>query len=95
VTALHDAAGEPLAEVRVVERLAASCRRHALYPVHSASWDPEKGRRSARQALLLLRAGLRVRRNPRLLEALDRLRKGRPFFDLSYQSLGRLPIVPP
>jgi len=95
VTALHDAAGEPLAEVRVVERLAGELPADTLfYPVHSASWDPEEGPKVGEQALLLLEPDSEFVGTRAFWKALDRLRKGRPFFDLSYQSLGRLPIVP-
>jgi len=95
VTALHDAAGEPLAEVRVVERLAGELPADTFfYPVRSASWDPEEGPRVGEQALLLLEPDSEFVGTRGFWRELDRLRKGRPFFDLSHHSLGRLPILP-
>lgn len=96
VTALHDAAGEPLAEVRVVELVKGELPGDTLfYPVRSVSWDPEEGPKVGERALLLLEPDLEFVGTRAFWRALDRLRKGRPFFDLSYHSLGRLPILSP
>jgi hypothetical protein len=94
VTALHDAAGEPLAEVRVVELLKGELPGDTVfYPVHSASWDPERGPRVGEQALLLLEPDGEFEGTRAFWKALDRLRGGRPFLDLALHGLGRLPIL--
>jgi len=95
VTALHDAAGEPLAEVRVVELLKGELPGDTFfYPVRSASWDPEERPRVGEHALLLLEPDAEFVGTRAFWKALDRLRKGRPFFDLALHALGRLPILP-
>jgi hypothetical protein len=53
--------------------------------VHSASWDPEEGPKVGEQALLLLEPDSEFVGTRAFWKALDRLRRGRPFFDLSYQ----------
>jgi hypothetical protein len=94
VTALHDAAGEPLAEVRVVDLVKGELPGDTLfYPVRSVSWDPEEGPKVGERALLLLEPDLEFVGTRAFWKALDRLRQGRPFLELSYHSLGRLPIL--
>jgi hypothetical protein len=61
--------------------------------VRSVSWDPEEGPKVGERALLLLEPDLEFVGTRAFWKALDRLREGRPFFDLSYHSLGRLPIL--
>lgn len=94
VIALHDAAGEPVAEVRVVELLKGELSGDTLfYPVRSASWDPEAGPKVGEQAVLLLAPDEGFEGTRAFWKALDRLRGGRPFLDLAPSDLGRLPIL--
>jgi hypothetical protein len=94
VIALHDAAGESVAEVRVVELLKGEWPGDTLfYPVRSVSWDPEEGPKVGEQAILLLGPDGAFEGTRAFWKALDRLRGGRPFLDLVPAGLGRLPIL--
>jgi hypothetical protein len=94
VIALRDAAGEPVAEVRVVDLLKGELSAETLfYPVRSASWDPEAAPKVGEQAILLLEPDERFEGTRAFWKALDRLRGGRPFLDLALSGLGRLPIL--
>ena len=94
VVALHDVAGEPVAEVRVIEQLKGELGSDTFfYPVWSASWDQDDWPRAGEQAILLLVSDEEFEGTRFFWKALDRLRGGRPFLDLSLSGLWRLPIL--
>jgi hypothetical protein len=94
VTALHDAAGESVAEVRIVELLKGDLPGDTIfYPVRSASWDPDEGPRVGERAILLLEPSTEFEGTRAFWKTLDRLLGGRPFLDLALSGLGRLPIL--
>jgi hypothetical protein len=91
VVAVHDAAGEEIVEVRVMDRLEGDVAGETFfYPARTVSWDEARAPRAGERALLILRSDERFEATRAFWKALDRVRGGRPFFDLVLPEFGRL-----
>ena len=96
VVAIRDAAGEKVAEVRVIDLVKGEVDGDSLfYPLRSILWAPDAEPKAGEHAVLFLGPDDEFEGTRAFWKALDRLRGRRPFYDLARFGIGRLPIVAP